>query len=402
MTLDDTRRALASLLGGLVLTACPGRPGGGETDGTSSSDTDQAPPTDAGTSDTPTTGNTLPSDEVGPRETPWDVLVDAVPFPIADIHTLTVGHKEFDENFANRGIVEVLFDHPEETITIETRKYVFDDGIDLESKFGRLGLWAFVLSGNPARHPDPADDCRTGTWKDGCAILAYYDGKSQPLRMGMDFRVHLPTGWRGELFVTTEDNIAEDAWPRRGDVTIDGLCSSGDIDLEAGRAHVRLCRELSPTPTCPADRAAECATWPDGSGSEAWSPDCPCSPDLFGQLLIRAAQPWAANIVVDVPDDVWLNATAQNIEVNRPHDCKPQIDACTPDQCVQNDDDEYSPTAEFNYPGPAAPAGAGFNVTAVSGGCTLIPFAEPGTSWTPDQEPSEELRGLVHVCTDCL
>lgn len=399
------RRALASLLGGLVLTACPGRPGDGETDGTSASDSDQSPSsvTDTTTSDTPTTtGTPLPSDEVGPRETPWDVVVDALPFPIADIHTLTVGRKEFDENFANRGVVEVLFDHPEETITIEIRKYVFDDGIDLEDKFGRLGLWAFVLSGNPARNPDPADDCRTDTWKDGCAILAYYDGKSQPLRMGMDFRVHLPTGWRGQLFVTTEDNIAEQAWPRRGDVTIDGLCSSGDIDLEAGRAHVRLCRELSPTPACPADRAAECATWPDGSGSEAWSTDCPCSPDLFGQLLIRAGQPWAANIVVDVPDDVWLNATAQNIEVMRPHDCKPTISACANDSCVLDDDDEYSPTAELNYPSPAAPAGAGFNVTAVSGGCTKIPFVDPGDPWVPDQQPPEELRGMIQVCTDCL
>ncbi|MBZ5713980.1 hypothetical protein [Nannocystis pusilla] len=414
MTMDDVRRALAGLLGGLVLLACPGRPGDGETDGTSSSDTDPSPssatdtgdtPTTSGTpttSDTPTTDAPVPPEGAMPHEGPWEVVVDALPFPIADIHMLTVGGREFNENFANRGVVEVLFDHPEETITVEARKYVFGDAVDREMQFARLSLWPFVLHGDPTHHPDPADDCSVDTWKDGCAILARYDGKSQPARLGMDLRVHLPTGWRGQLLVHTEDNIAETAWPRRGDVTIDGLCGNGEMYLEAGRARVRLCRDLSPAPTCPPESAAACATWPDGSGSEAWSPECPCGTALYGQMLVHAIQPWAADIVIDVPDDAWLNVRAHNLEAMKPHDCLPQIDACVPDHCVLDDDDPFAPAAVFNHPSPAAPGFGGFNVTAIDGGCALIPFVEPGALWTPDQDPDEELRGLVHVCTDCL
>jgi len=401
-----------TLLGGFVLTACPGRPSGDDTDDTSLGDTEPPPstdttastsePTTTGTSDSPTTDTPPSSDDRQPHEGPWEVVVDALPFPLADIRTLTVGGKEFNENFANRGVVEVLFDHDEETITVETRKYTFGDTLDVENGFERLFLWAFVLTDNPTPHPDPADDCTLDTWKDGCAILAYYDGKAQPERLGMDLRVHLPRGYRGELLVATEDNITEQSWPRRGDVTLHDFCGTGEVALEAGRAKIRLCRDLSPAPTCPPENVQACASWPDGTGSEAWSPDCPCGPELFGQLLVRAPQPWAANLVVDVPGDAWLNATAQNIEVMRPHDCRPTISACADDNCMLNADDEFAPTAEFSHPSPAAPAGAGYNVLVVSGACTKIPFVDPGDPWTPDQTPPEELRGLVDVCTDCL
>src|SRR5690242_5527114 len=97
------------LLGGLGLAGC--RPGGGAETGTTGDDDS-------------TTGALMP-DELGPREGPWEVALEALPFPIADVRTLTVGRKEYDGNFANRGVIEVLFDHDEPTITIETRKYVF-------------------------------------------------------------------------------------------------------------------------------------------------------------------------------------------------------------------------------------------------------------------------------------
>ncbi|WAS94233.1 hypothetical protein [Nannocystis punicea] len=405
------------VIGGLVLAACPGRPGEGGTDSTISGDpgsssttgpltttTNELPtgttdPSTTDTSEPTTTTGVIPGDEVGPREGPWEVVVDAVPFPLADIHTLTVGRREYEENFANRGVVEVLFDHEAETITVELRKYVFGDAIDAQ-ELDRLSLWAYAAPGNPVPHPDPATDCTQGAWKDGCSIYAYYDGKSQPARMGMDFRVHLPTGYRGRLLVTTEDNITEESWPRRGDVTVVDLCSSGEIFLEAGRANIRMCRDLSPAPECPPEDVQACDDFPF-DGSEAWSADCPCDQSLFGQLLVRAAQPWAANIILDVPGDVWLNAALQNIELMKPHDCKPKMTDCGPN-CQLVDDDEYSITAEFNYPSAAAPSGAGFNFFAASGACTKVAFAAPGEPWTPGQTPSEELRGLVKLCTDCL
>lgn len=359
------------------------------------------------------TGGTDTSDTQGgdnrPQVGEWETEVDALPFPLsgdAKIATITIGRKEFDENFANRGTIEVLFDHPEETITVETRKYVFGDGVDKKNTFDKLSLWAFVASGNPTRpsSQDPAKDCTDNTWKDNCAIYTYYDGKSQPERSGMDFRVHLPTGYRGKLFVATEDNITEQSYPRRGNITIDNLCSTGDIAMEAGWAKIKMCRDLTPAPTCPAAGIADCENFgPNDDGTEAWSKDCQCgNGDFFGQLLIRAPQPWAANITVDVPSTVWLNATLKNTEVMRPHDCKPEI-ACTTN-CTLNAEDEYSPTAEFNYPSSAAPSGAGFNVTIESGGCTKIPFVDDPDNWKPETEgdPEEELRGLLKVCTDCI
>lgn len=398
---------LASVCVGGLLLACPGRPSGGDTDSTTSGDPTTSPTPDPSTTTggatTDTTDAVEPTttgDPVGPHEGSWEVVVDALPFPLADVHKLTVGRREYDENFANRGVVEVLFDHEEETITVEIRKYAVGDGLDVQT-LDRLSLWAFAVPGNPVPHPEPATDCTQDVWKDDCSIYAYYDGQAQPVRIGMDFRVHLPTGYRGLLFVTTEDNLAEDASPRRGDVTVHDLCSSGEILLEAGRANVRMCRDLSPAPECPPDDVQACAVFPDGTGADAWSPDCPCAPSLFGQLLVRSAQPFAANIVLDVPDDVWLNATLQNLEVAKPHDCKPQMTDCG-QNCQLNDDDEYAITAEFNYPSPAAPSGAGFNFTATSGACSGVPFIEPGAPWTPGQAPEEELRGFVKLCSGCL
>lgn len=67
-----------------------------------------------------------------------------------------------------------------------------------------------------------------------------------------------------------------------------------------------------------------------------------------------------------------------------------------------NADDEYGPTAEFNFPSLAAPQGAGYNVVAVSGGCTEIPFIDSPEDWSPDLDPPAELRGFVRLCTGCL
>lgn len=368
----------------------------------------------AGCGDDNTTPPTV--GEQKPRESEWETVVNGLPFPLdgdGKITTLTVGRKEYAENYANRGNIEVLYDHDDPTITIDVRRYIFGDEVDANGDqeigmlgaFQRLSLWAYVSSGNPSKPSDqnPADDCTKDTWKDGCQILAYYDGKSQPARSGMDFRVHLPKGYRGKLFVNTEDNTNEGSYPRRGNLTIDGLCSGGDIRLEAGWAKIKMCRDLVPTPLCPAADIMTCGGWPDGSGSEAWSKDCPCGGgDLFGQLTIVAPQPWASNITVDVPTTTWVNTTLRNTSVMKPHECKPTID-CPAAACATDMDDEYTAHAEYNYPSMAAPSGAGFNVTVESGGCTVIPYVDAPDQWKgADMDPPEELRGNLKVCTDCL
>lgn len=365
-----------------------------------------------------------PVGELKPQHTEWTTAVKDLPFPVTGdnkITQLTIGRKEYMENFANRGNIEILFDHPEETITIEIRKYTFGDDIDAygdeasgtPGTFERLSLWAFVTSGNPSK-PDTlpdADNCTKDTWKNNCAIYTYYDGKSQPARSGMDFRVHLPTGYRGKLFVETEDNAVEEpSYPRRGNITINGLCSSAEVDLEAGWAKIKMCDALTPSPTCPQAGIDACENWVDPTTMEPapWAKECGVCGDgsQFGQLVITAPQPWAANVTVDIPKTVWLNTTLQNTSIMKPHECLPKIDACTNKDipCTINTDDEYAPFAEFNYPGPSAPAGAGFNVTARSGACTVIPFVDDPKDWKPESEgdPPEELRGNLKVCTGCL
>lgn len=369
----------------------------------------------AGCADDGTASSNTNGEQQGERKPQvgeWETVVDALPFPLegdAAIKQITIGRREYDENYANRGNIEVLYDHPEQTITVEIRKYVFGDELDRESVFERLSLWAFVTSGNPSKpSSQPADsDCTKDTWKNNCAIYAYYDGKSQPERAGMDFRVHLPAGFRGKVIANTEDNLQEqDTYPRRGNITIDGLCGSGDVLMEAGWAKIKMCRELTPAPTCPAAGIEACNTWPNppGDGSEAWDKDCPCGKgDLFGQLIVRAPKPWAANITVDIPQSVWANTTLKNTADSKLDDCMPQIEACgTIKSCTLNDEDKFSPTAEFNYPSSAAPSGAGFNITLETGGCVPIPFVDNAADWKPEGAPDEELRGKLKVCTGCL
>lgn len=354
---------------------------------------------------------TPPGGDYSPQVDKWEVVIKDLPFPVsgdAPISLITIGGKESSENFANRGDIEVLYDHDQETITVEIRRYVFGDELDANGDgtqggvFERLSLWAYATSslGKPSEQ-DPADDCSDTTWKDNCNIRVYYDGKAQPVRSGADLRVHLPKGYRGEVFVQTEDNTEEASYPKRGNVTIDGLCGGGQIGLQSGRANIKMCRDLTPAPTCPADSVVTCEGWPDGDGAEAWSKDCPCSPDLYGQLLIESPQPFAGNITVDIPAGVWLNTTVENKSKTKPNDCKPSI-ACTEPACKLDPVDDYRVSAEFNYPSPAAAAGAGFNLTINSGDCTKIPFLDNPADWSADGEPPEELRGLIKVCTDCI
>ncbi|MBL9103947.1 MAG: hypothetical protein JNL82_23590 [Myxococcales bacterium] len=384
---------------------------------TSSSSSGSSSTDDESTTNTTNTGQ--PSDGVGPQATAWEVVVDDLPFPLADIHSLTIGRTEFNNNFANRGDVEVLFDRDSEVITVEMRKYDFadhatsfgDPAIDLVGTFARLRPWAYnanIAAPEKPNQMDPASDCLQGAWKDGCALYLYYDGQAQPLRSGADFRVHLPKAYRGELHVETEDNLNESAYPRRGDVVVTGdgdagWCGGGSVELSAGRAGVRMCRDLSPAPTCPPDQVAACAEFVDEMGEPAaWSPDCPCSAALFGQARVESRAPWGADITVDVPAGTWLNASAANTSDDKPHDCQPAIESCGGD-CEMTEDAEFSKSAEFSYPGPAAISGAGYNLLARSAGCAEVDFfADEYAPWDPADPPTSELRGHVTVCTGCL
>ena len=337
-----------------------------------------------------------------PRETPWMTIVDALPFP-AEISTLTIGRHRYDDNFANSGDVEVYFDQDLPVITVAMRVYDFADkrtflGDDeVEGTMNRMHLWAYATPGDPKRPGDmPAQqDCTVGAWKDGCKIHLFYDGLFMPLRSGADLRVHLPRSYRGRLAVVTDDNHGEPDYPRLGDVVIDGLCGSGEVALAEGSAAIKLCRELSPAPTCPVDQVAACE-------AIGWSPLCPCAPESYGALRIEAEAPSAANITVDMPDSVWASVTLDNQDPEQADACMPEITNCG-ESCVLGGDSSLITSAEYNDPGPDAPAGGGYQVVARSARCGPVElFASPGDYIDELSEPMVEQHGHIRVCTDCL
>ncbi len=380
------------------LTGCPeggGSEGSGGTGGTGGT---------GATGDMTPTGGEVPDDGgLRPRETDWRVVVDDLGFP-AEVSRLTVGRVEYNGNFANRGDVEVYFDRDTPTIRIEMRVYDFSDGDYFPMLVERMYLWAYTTGGNPDQPSKmPAeDDCTVGAWKDDCKVYAYYDGQAQPVRSGADLRVHLPRSYRGAIEVVTEDNRGQVGYTRLGDVVVDGVCGNGVVSLAQGHAAVKLCRELTPTPTCPADQVAVCEAFKSEMGEDAaWSPNCPCKPNLFGQLTVLSRAPWASEITVDVPDTTWINVHVANEESDRPHPCVPEIAGCEGDHCVLSSD-TYKASAEYNYPGPAAPAGAGFDVSAVSAGCGPVDFYADPEAWSPGSAPTTAVHGHVRVCTGCL
>ena len=192
-----------------------------------------------------------------------------------------------------------------------------------------------------------------------------------------------------------------------GNITVDGICGSGNILMAQGTATVKMCRDLTPAPTCTAEDISDCETWKDDMGNDAaWSNLCPCTAENFGQLKVEALKPWAGNITVDIPKTTWLNANLSNEESDKPHQCLPVLESCTEDVCtLMTDDGGYSVSGEFNYPSTAAASGAGFNLTVKSAGCNPVSYFPDDSKWNADptmSKPIVEEHGYVRVCTGCL
>lgn len=356
-------------------------------------------------------------EEGQPWETKWTAVVDNLPFPLdgdGKIGSITIGRRVSNDNFANRGNIDVLFDLDQPVITIEMKIYDFSDDVTfngseelgVQGTKERMSLWAFTGGGTPTPPKDqkPENDCTKDTWKTGCYITTYYDGKAQPLRAGVDLRVHLPKSYRGKLTVETEDNLNEPTYPRLSNITVDGLCSSSDVTLSSGTAKVKMCRDLEVGPLCTAAQIMNCETFKDEMGNDAaWSSACMCGPDSYGQVKVTSRKPYAANITVDIPTTTWMNVTASNDSPDKPNACKPVLESCAGDDvCMPVQNNEYSVSGEFNYPSPAAAQGAGFNVTVLSAGCGPVKYVETPDEWAADGEPKSEEHGHVKVCTGCL
>lgn len=409
------RSRLALLLVGLV--AC-GDDGSADSATNTSNATTNTQSTGASATGTTTgaTGTSTSGQSGGarPYRDEWRLVVDA-PFPLTEVKDLTIGRQEYMENFANRGDIEVYFDLPEPRITVEMRRYAYQQSqAEADTAFSSLHPWAYVSAGSPQKPSamDPADSCET-QWKDGCSFYVYYDGQSQPPRTGADLRVHLPAAYRQRITLETEDNTVEPLYPLRGDVRVRELCGSASVQLRSGVAEVHLCRDLSPGPTCSPDAVAACESWTidDGQGGQVpapWDPTCPCA--SFGALEIEAAEPHAGTITVDLPASVWAYASLDNRDLEQSVDgehCTAAVDlpgcggACA---ITQSPATPWKLLADLNFPGPSATPGAGYSIRVISNRCGPVAFVDGPEDHDPDADaPSkEEKRGDLLLCDGCL
>ncbi|HGG57658.1 MAG TPA: hypothetical protein ENK31_07675 [Nannocystis exedens] len=370
--LDIPMKHLCSSLGlafALLSVACPGGSGSGD-------DTSGIP-------------------ELKPFQDEWREVINTS-FPLETVKSITIGRKETNQNFANRGDIEVIFDLDTETIVVDFRKYAFQaDQAEAEAVFDRLSAWAYVTSSSPKKPSDmdPEDDCTQG-WQSGCKLHVYYDGQAQPVRSGTDIRVHLPKGYRELITVETEDNTSQNSYKLRGDVTIKDLCGSGVVKMSSGVAKVRMCSDLQEGPTCSDDDIAACE-------DQNWDAKCPCT--TFGQLKVTSLSPWAANITVDFPDDLWANVSMENTTAGG--ECIASFENCGTG-CVldQSSESPDKGKAEYNYPGDPATPGVGYAFKMEANGCESVFYVDGPDDFIPmtEESPKDELRGNLSVCTGCL
>ncbi len=202
-----------------------------------------------------------------------DLEIDQ-PFDAAAVQTLVIGGSEYADNLRTAG-----------TSLCSTRRRI-DPGPDAaatsasgqsaaDADFDRLSLWAYETLGNPSppSQMDASQGCidpdGQAQWRDGCQIRVYYDGQVQLGRSGADFRVTLPETFTGDLVLGTEDNDADPDYQDRGNVCVEGLAGSGEIELGAGQAFVSLAADLNPFPICASEDIQACE-------EAGWISSCPC------------------------------------------------------------------------------------------------------------------------------
>jgi hypothetical protein len=327
---------------------------------------------------------------------------------VAQILELTIGGNAYMDNFANRGDVIVEYTLDDDKIRIWMRRFTMAQSEELaQETFDKLELWAFNTSTDrpkpPGEMPEDAN-CLGNAWLDGCAIRVYFDGQSQLARAGADIKVQLPKRFRHQVNVITQD-ANDDAYHNRGNVCIDQLNGSADVELESGVAYVVVANGTDPVPTCSPEDNDACAAvdWDTVSGG------CPCAAGQqipFGVVSVETEGTASANAFVDVPGDLWVSVTAQNEGMG---DTKL---ACTAD--AELADFEYDVETvgdaetrpDFHIKGwanrPQVPnLLGGFSVDLASASCSPVAFTEQPENFTSDDEPTEQ-RGNLFVGSDFI
>jgi hypothetical protein len=390
-------RKSLSALGMLALVACAAGPGGGCGE------------------------QQDPSPDRSPFRDSWEAVADqAFEHTASDgtpqIFQLTIGGREDNDNFANRGDIIVNFDGPANRILIEMRRFTFNTNEDAaQTDFDDLSLWAYTTAPAKPQSQDPADDCVASGWQNDCEVRVYFDGQAQLKRSGADFRVTLPADYRYGINVVTQDNVEEEDYLNRGNVCISNLFASATVEVESGKVWTTLAREVTPAPTCSAEEIEACETWTveDDMGNVTpapWAPECDCIAvnGVFGRVDIKSREETAADITVDMPSGLWASVKAENTgmgqEASGEH-CDATIEVA---DFVPNETGNDSPWEKFgntNFPGEPAIAGAGFSVVASSKSCEPVAFTEDPEDFVgvgKGEEQSSEERGNVRICTDCI
>lgn len=331
------------------------------------------------------------------------------------ISSFSIGGRENNDNFANRGDVIVNFDGPANSILVEFRRFSFAPAEDIaKTDFDALSVWAYDDTVGPPNGWDEETNCITNGWTTGCEVRVYYDGQSQLKRSGADIRVTLPSDYRQKIDIVTEDNVEDEDYFNRGNVCISGMNGSATVQTESGNIWVTLARETKPAPKCDPEDIVECENWPveEGTdmGSTPWAPDCPClvGGGDFGQLLIENRPDTASDIKVDMPAGLWTSISAENKgegqEASGEH-CEANVNV--PDAMPDETGNDFPWTAKYaaNYPGMPAFKGAGYNINAASNSCAPVAFTESPADFVGVDQGSEQKsseRGNIEICSDCI
>lgn len=249
-------------------------------------------------------------------------------------------------------------------------------------------------------------------WRDGCQIRVYYDGLVQLARSGADFRVTLPQTFTGELQLGTEDNDADPDYQDRGNVCVEGLAGSAEVDVGAGEAFVSLAADLNPFPLC---AAAEIETCED----VGWEAGCPCLAvqGVGNNLIVRSGDGQAADATVDVPEQLWGRYDLRNEGDGQDGDSE----SVPGSGCVATVNagsgtllpgDDYDPVnlpwvnqGNLNQPPPPGLQGAGYGITLQSDRCEVVLGTEHpedfvGVGNGELQDANE--RGNLSICAGCV
>jgi len=360
----------------------------------------------------------------------WDVVFDG---PLAaelegdnaslNVTNLTIGGTVVEDNFLNRGDIEIYYTLPPidgsgvGTIRVEMQRFTGAcDAADAQEKFDAMQPWIYsATSIAPPGELEEEDVCDPEVvFYNGCQIRSYYEGLTQPARDGVNFRVYLPENYRGTINAITEDNI----WPegnyfKRSNVTVVDLYGSATIQLEQGEANVRLAPDILPAPYCFAepglneDANQGCEDYVDDATMmpAPWDKDCGCV-DKLGKVDVKTTEPNAANITVDAPSDFWttINATNQQPAPTKDDSCLATVKCGEFDECEKDasrciEDEPWRCAALTNVPAGAL-AGTGYSLKLTSSACSDVSFHQSSGDFGADAEI--EQRGDLTVCSGCL